>query len=222
MPTLSLGDISYASDASAVTLENTTVYTSPARSDYAAYIKFYKIDRTGEDTEMEQPSYDVETDDTYTALLPEDGWVQVWYVHVPDYNAITAYVQYDVVYYSGVTYRALQSSTGQTPAVGAYWEEIEAPTDLIENDGEANESGNLLFLIYDFTASAYSRVFAGNVAATAAVETQYNAKRGEDVLDYEWFYVMLDGLVGAGSRDRFAESERIARKIEEEYSKLTA
>lgn len=222
MPTLSLGEISYASDASAVTVENTTVYTSPTRSDYAAYIKFYKVHRTGELTEMEQTSYDPETDDSYTAVLDQDGWVQAWFVNIPDYNNLTAYIQYDAVYYNGAVYRALQSSTGNLPSDTDYWEVIESPTSLIDNDGETNESVNIYFLVYDFVASAYSRVYAGTAASTAAVETKHNAKRSEDVLSYEFFYTMLDGLVAAGDRQRYAEAERIARKIQDEYAKISA
>jgi hypothetical protein len=219
-----LGDVSYASDASAVTIENTTVYggANPDRSEVATFVQFYKVDRTGDLTPMSQSPYDPTTDDIYTAALEQDGWIQVWFVNVENYNIATTYAQYDAVYYNGVVYRALQASTGQVPPDLTNWEVIEFPTELIENYEEADESGNLTFLIFDFIASAYSRVYAGNTAALAAIETATNRKRSEDVLDYEFFYTMLDGMVAAGDRNRFAEGERIARKIQDEYAKITA
>jgi hypothetical protein len=217
---------SYASDASAVTLEDTTVYggANAARADVATYVTVYKVDRSGELTELDLAEYDEATDSEYTATLPEDGWVQAWFAIVPDYNSGTTYNQYDVAYSGGVTYRSIAATpfSNQAPPNATYWEVILEPTSLIENVDEDEESNNLVWTLYDFVVSENTRIYAANFAADAAIEIDSNAKRSEEVLDYEFFYTQLDAMVGAGDRERFAEAERIARRVADEYAKLSS
>lgn len=216
---------SYTADATSGTNQDDTVYggANPARSAVVTYTKFYKLDRLGNATELTVASYDPETATEYTYTLPQDGWVQQWFVIIQDYAGGTTYNRYDVVYNDSdnKVYRSVSVApfSGQAPPNLTYWEEITDPVALIENDGEANESANLIWTIFDFIATPNTRIYAGDAVDAASSDCCSDCERSEKVLDYEFFYVQLDGMVGAGQRSRFAAGEKMARKAQEEYNR---
>jgi hypothetical protein len=222
--TPSLGSVAFATDALTGTVTDNTVYgdSNPDRSDVVTYISVYKLDKLGNTTAETVSSYDEQTAENYEFTISQDGWMQAWFVIIPNYDDAATYNRYDVVYEGGVVYRSKSAApiTAQTPPNTVLWEVISDPTGLIDNDGTSTESANLIFQIFDFVASPNTRIYAGNGVATASEECCTTCKRSEDVLDYELFYVLLDGMVSAGDRGRFAEAERHARKAQEEYANL--
>ena len=201
------------------TLTDETTYGSggvPARNTGSVYVTVEKIKQdTTSDYDVTLESYTATTATTFSFNIEEDGWFQAYCIFIPTYNALTAYVQYDAVVYNDVVYRALQSSTGQTPAAGAYWEVISEPTSLIDNDGTASESANIHFEIFNVIIYPFAKTLFGTRAYEAALECCADCERSEDVQRYEQIGVIVDAINTCNLRDRFATGEKLARKAAE-------
>lgn len=192
------------------------VYTSPTRTGVGVYLKMYKVDQSSVRTELDitPNSADAEVVSSWTVEYTVDGHYQGDYIAVPDYDNGTAYVLYDVVYLGGVVYRALQSTTGNTPPNVTYWEVISDPTSLVANDGEANESANATVYVFNDILTADTEYLFGNIAEEVALEFGNTSAREEDVETYEMVAVLLDGMWIAAVRQEFSNGEKIARKTD--------
>jgi hypothetical protein len=132
-------------------------------------------------------------------------------VFVPDYAGGTAYVLYDAVYYSGAVYRALQPTTGNLPTDTDYWEPITAPTDLVDNDGEANESANCAVLLENIIIFPFAKAKFGDKAEDYALNTDGSFRDAEQFTAYKDLGAIVTALTGCNTRSRWSSGERISR-----------
>lgn len=192
-----------------------TVYGTggnPARADGALFLTGEKINYDSTVAgDITITTYDEESVTSFTFQIESDGWHQFKMIFVPDYNALTAYVQYDAVYYSGAVYRALQAGTGNLPTDGTYWEEIASPTDLVDNDGEASESANCAVLLENIIIYPFAKAKFGNKAEEYALNTDGSFRDAEQFTAYKELGAIVTALQGCNTRSRWASAERICR-----------
>lgn len=131
-----------------------TVYggANPTRNQVAVWLTAYKVSETQVETALDVENFDPETDTEFRTTNGVDGWHRYYFVIVDNYDGADTYSLNDVVYYSstGLFYKAiLNSFSGIVPTNTTYWISVADPTSLIQNDGTANESGNLVFQVID-------------------------------------------------------------------------
>ena len=69
------------------------------------------------------------------------------FTHKGDYDASTAYVLNDVVYYQGSAYIAKQNTTGNVPTNATYWNQFSAGSGGIWNSGLSMGSAGQAVLV---------------------------------------------------------------------------
>lgn len=200
------------------TLTDATVYggANPARADVAVYLTGEKIKADGTvDYDLTVDTYTPTSATTFTFDIEDDGWHKFKFAIIPDWNVATAYVTYDVVNDAGVVYQAIGATTGNQPPNASYWSVVTTPTDVIDSDGTAAESGNLQFQVLEQIIYPFSKVGFGNACEAAALECCSDCERGEDVKLYEIMGVFVDAMSICNQREKFAKGEKIALKSAE-------
>jgi hypothetical protein len=188
-----------------------TVYggSNPVRSQFANYIGISKMNSDGTvDYAVEVDTYDPETASNYIFDIEKDGWYRVYYAVVPVYDNATSYNQYDVVYLSGVVYRALVTTVGNTPPNNSYWEVITDPAGLVGNVDSVTESGNLPYTIQQDIIYPFAKTCYGDL--TEQADCNCNCDRSEKTLAYEQAGVFVDQLDVCNQRQKYPSGERIA------------
>jgi hypothetical protein len=193
------------------TYTDQTVYggSNPVRSQFANYIGISKMNSDGTvDYAVEVDTYDPETASNYIFDIEKDGWYRVYYAVVPVYDNATSYNQYDVVYLSGVVYRALVTTVGNTPPNNSYWEVITDPAGLVGNVDSVTESGNLPYTIQQDIIYPFAKTCYGDL--TEQADCNCNCDRSEKTLAYEQAGVFVDQLDVCNQRQKYPSGERIA------------
>jgi hypothetical protein len=193
------------------TYTDQTVYggSNPVRSQFANYIGISKMNSDGTvDYAVEVDTYDPETASNYIIDIEKDGWYRVYYAVVPVYDNATSYNQYDVVYLSGVVYRALVTTVGNTPPNNSYWEVITDPAGLVGNVDSVTESGNLPYTIQQDIIYPFAKTCYGDL--TEQADCNCNCDRSEKTLAYEQAGVFVDQLDVCNQRQKYPSGERIA------------
>lgn len=201
------------------TLTDDTVYggSNDIRTDVAVYASLTKLTSNLGETDLpltgdqEDPTLDAEW--TWDYLM--DGWHQAKLVVISKYDNTTTYNQYDAVYNNGIVYRSKSAApvTGVQPPNTTYWEAIPDPIDLLDTIDETNESTNIGYKIYNEILYPTSQKEFGDSISNAAEDTCTDCTRAEDVEVYEFLGVMVDAMNLANTRSRFADGEKIARKV---------
>jgi hypothetical protein len=214
-------DLTYSSESvsgdvyEGVFTDATANYSSggnPARADGALYITGEKINYDSSIAgDVTFTDYDESADTTFTFQIDSDGWFQFKYIFIPEYAGGTAYVEFDAVYYSGAVYRAIDSTTGNLPTDTDFWEPISSPTDLVDNDGEANESANCAVLLENIIIFPFAKTKFGDKAEVYALNTDGSFKDAEQFTAYKELGAIVTALQGCNTRSRWASGERIAR-----------
>lgn len=200
------------------TLTDATTYggANPARSAVATYVTGKKLKKDGTlDEALVFSTIYEDVDTTYTFTIPKDGWHQFYFVIVRDYDNSYAYARYELAYSGGITYRALQATTGNAPPNATYWEVYSTPTAAIDNVGTATESPNLEYQIYNRIIYPNAKTFYGTASAVAALECCGDCERSEDVLVYEQAAINVDALNNFDVRGQYANGEELARSSDE-------
>lgn len=198
------------------TFTDETVYAGSdyARADVAV---LFTIDKIAQDTESQGEltiqSYTPTSATTFSFTIDTDGWHKAKGLIIPEFNIATAYTQYQAVYYTnGNVYRATASSTGNLPTDTNYFELIADPFDLIENDGEADESDNISFEVVDIIIYPYAKQNYGIV--TAQSDCCSDCEKTKLILNYEFAGNLVDSMDTANQQQRYAYGESIAREAE--------
>jgi hypothetical protein len=185
---------------------------NPARADGATFLTGEKINYDSSIAgDVTITAYDEAADTTYTFQIDSDGWHQFKFIFVPDYNGATAYVIYDAVYYNGAVYRAITSTTGNLPTDTDYWEAIASPTDIVDNDGEANESANCAVLLENIIIFPFAKAKFGDKAEDYALNTDGSFRDAEQFTAYKELGAIVTALTGCNTRSRWSSGERISR-----------
>lgn len=211
-PSLSLTAESIDGDAFLDTQSDVSNYDvggNPSRSDFANYFSIDKMKSDGTVNYAVTPqTYNPVTAMLYNFSVTVDGWYRSKLILVPNYDNAVAYDQYDIVYLSGVVYRATASVTGNPPPNVSFWEVITDPITIIDNAGSATESGNALFVIKDDVIYPFAKTCFGN--KTEEADCDCNCDRSEKVLAYEQAGVFVDQMNVANQRQKYSTGERIA------------
>lgn len=201
--------------------DNTDWGTSPlpARNTVAVFVSMQKMkydSSVDEILTVTSNHTDPATDNSWTFNIPKDGWFRACFVAPEFYDVGTTYAIYDAVTDSStnLVYRSKQSSnTGNALSDTSFWELIAVPGDLALNDGESNESANLISQVYQFILTPNSEYAFDNQIAIASLE-QGDAEREQNVTTYEMLAVWLDGIYIRDDRAQYAQGERIARRFQ--------
>jgi len=207
-------------------LTDETVYggANPARAAGAVYLTGQKMksDNT-EDYALTITSYDPELATTFTFEISKDGYNKFGIVFIRDYSGGATYNQYEAIYND--TENKVYRSIFPTPFSGiaspnaTYWEEITAPTSLIDNVGTSTASPNLEYQVYERIIYPFSKQGFGTLCSTAALECCSDCERSEDVLAYEQLGVYVDGMNIADQRGQYLQGEKIARDAQTALSR---
>lgn len=200
------------------TYTDSTTYggANPVRAGVAVYLTIEKIKAdTTTDYDVDVNSYNPETATDFTFPIEVDGWYKAKFVIIPDYDNAASYVQYDVVYSSGVVYRATQATSGNPPPNNSFWEVISEPTSLVDNDGSSTESQNLVFQIKQDIIYPFAKTCYGDKTSEAAIDCCSTCERSEKILAYEYIGVLVDGMDVANQRGQYSRGEKISLKAQE-------
>ncbi len=188
---------------------NYDVGGNPSRSDFANY---FSIDKMNSDSTVNYAivpqAYDPVTAVLYNFSVTVDGWYRSRLLLVPNYDNAVAYDQYDIVYLSGVVYRATASVTGNPPPNASFWEVVTDPITIIDNAGSVTESGNAFYVIKDDVIYPFAKTCFGN--KTEEADCDCGCDRSEKVLAYEQAGVFVDQLNVANQRQKYSAGERIS------------
>ncbi len=203
--------LSYNTDASEATFTDDTAYggANPDRNEVAVYIEIWKVDSAGVTTVVELPNLDPDTADEWTFNSEIDGHYKVLMYIIENYSGGTAYVTDDVVYYSGLLYKAIQATTGNLPTNITYWELVEELSDTIE------DGNNVLTTYKDYLVIEHGKKCAGDAAVDWSRDSDCGACGKLDLASKA-----LQRRLMVIAAQRFAtinlynKAEAIARKLE--------
>jgi hypothetical protein len=217
MPNSPAFSIAISADRSVTTIADITSYTDPVRSAVRVFLSLQKmtVDNVGTAVTLTPDDDDPELTASWQWDTQPDGWHKFYYVEIPAYAGGTTYGINDAVYHAttDVVYRSLQNgNVGNALSDTAWWEEITDPASLAANEGELNESSNIVSQIYQRNLSfnsqyAYALLVSENCECTDCDDNQL-------IPDYNIFSLLLNGLIKADQWSEFIKGERIARTIE--------
>lgn len=204
-----------------------TVYggANAARNTVAVYFTGNKLKQDGTtDAPLTIATYDPLTAATFSWTIYKDGWNEFKYVVIPFYAGGTTYNRYDLIYSAGVVYQYtnVTPSSGNAPPNAVYWAVYGSPTAIVDAVGTATAAGNISGLtpvggwkLFDQIVYPYNKTTFGNAAEAAALECCMDCERSEDVLNYEYLGVLVDGMNVTNQRSKFSKGEKMARKADE-------
>lgn len=209
---------SISSDRTVAVLNDTTVYSSPARNTLAIYVGAYKMNQDSSVNSTLTLASDTDNPETaseFTIEILNDGWYRFPMIAIPDFDSGTTYSIYDAVYSAGTVYRSVQNNnTTDTLTDEAWWEEIETPSDLALNEGETNESENCDQLTYDVCLTPNSEYEFASEISDASEECCSVDCSLENLFRYVRLAALLDGMIVHSDRSEMSQAERIARRYE--------
>ena len=202
------------------TLNDLTTYTDPIRADVGVFIQGYKVNSSSVETEV---ILTPDTDDPLTVAawdfdITVDGWYQFKYVAVPEYDGGVTYAIYEAVWDSstGLVYRSSTGSNlGNSVSNTDYWELIEDPGTLAENEELPTESTNIDSAIYNRILTPKVDRLYGDKAVLTAKECCGDCERPENVDIFELVFALREGALISEERQEFAEGEKDIRRLDE-------
>lgn len=203
------------------TLVDGTTFTSPARSGVGVFVKVYKVNASSVRTAViaTGDTSDPETDASWDFPIASDGWYQIDYVAIPDYNVGTTYAQYDAVFdpSTNLVYKSVGGGNiGQSLASTIHWTLVTDPTTLAAFEDTATESANIDSLVYNSIILNHVTEYRGDKALEAAQE---GASALEEPTDSSWYFSIADFNFEAARiaevRQQYAAAERYVRRMDE-------
>lgn len=191
-------------DASQVTIEDNSTYTTPARADLHSVFHAFKVD----ELENTTPLTVVAQGDPVTAAewqveTPQDGYHRFTLIQYPKWVG-GAYVTDQVVAEDGVLYIAAVGTIEQpSTSIGVDWNIY---TSVIEDeDNDDNEAGTLNCILF----YRIKTCFAKEVARVASIACMCDVdKKPLNIQKYERLGVLVDGIAVDGYQTRYTEGEK--------------
>lgn len=190
-------------DASKVTISDTTVYTTPARSDFHSVFYAFKVSELEAETSLVITSQGVITSaSSWEVATPNDGYHRFKLILYPLWVA-GAYTTGQIVSENGVLYIALtDNSTEPEVTVGTDWA---VHTSTSDDDADNLEIGLLNCILF----FRLKTCFAKEVAKSASIMCECSVdKKPVDIQKYERLAVLLDGIAVDSYQTRFIEGEK--------------
>lgn len=213
--------VSITSNRSEITITDSTTYGAPnlVRADCSVFFSSAKVNAEGEETDVTTTGNDEDpsTDTAWTHSYEEgDGYWKYRWVVIPEYDVATTYDLYDAVVSGSTVYRSKSAgNVGNAVSNTVYFEEIGTPTDLADNKGEDNESGNIESYVYERVFTSNAQYAYGNLIKENSMWTE--ADDSAIVRDYDLFSLWLNGAIVCDERTLGLQGEVIARRIESKF-----
>jgi len=193
-------------DSSQATIEDTTTYTTPARSSYSSVFYAYKVDEDEVTSALIVASQGVVTSaNEWEVATPADGYHRFKLLLYWIWEAATSFVTDDVVIHNDVYYKALQANSNTDPegSIGVNWEVFTASADdTVEQLVESSELNCVLFGRIK-TCFAKETAKAGDTACLCSDD-----KKPSAIQRYERLGVLVDAIAVDNYQMRFGEGEK--------------
>lgn len=201
-------------------LNDETVYNDPQRVDVGVFISAFKTNSQSVQTPVETTglSSDPQLDDEWSFDIDIDGWYQFYYVAIPEYLSGSTYALHDAVYdtTSGNVYKSLSAgNVGNSVADTIYWELVEEPALLAENEGDATESANIDSAIYQRILTPKVDRLYGDRAVQIARECCSDCEIKEHIDAFEIVFALREGALISEERLEYADGEKMIRRLDE-------
>ena len=200
--TLQLKDV--LKDASKVTIEDVSTYTTPARSDLYSVFYAYKLDELENKTTLiTEVQGDQNAASEWVVVTPTDGYHRFQLILYTVWTA-TAFVIGNLVERNGVIYIALtNNSTDPEVTVGTDWAIHVGSSD---DSSVANvESGLLNCILFYRLKTCFAKEVASvaNTACLCDVD-----KKPLNIQKYERLGVLIDGIAVDNYQTRYTQGEK--------------
>lgn len=218
---ISLG-VSITSDIVTASITDSTVYGSPnpTRASVRVFMTANKMNYTNE---VAYPLV-LTPNSTDPAVVTSwswpyqstDGWINFYFVIIQAvYNSGTSYAKYDAVYDgSNNVYRSLVTGNiGHALNNTTYWEIIASPSTLAANKGEANESLNIVSILYQRVLTYFSQKEYGSFVSIASEQCCGDCENAEANETYDLLSLLVNGAIQADLRTQPVQGETIARRL---------
>ena len=196
-------------DASKTTIQDTTEYTTPARSEYYSQFYGYKVDVDDQETELVVTSQGTPTSQTtWEVATPQDGHHRFKLLLYWIWEGNSAFEIGDVVERSGTFYVALTQNTNVPPegSIGTDWA-VHTPT--VADTSVANVVSLTLDCILFYRLKT---CYAKEVAKAASIACECDDdKKPSEIQKYERYGVLIDGIAVDNYQTRYAEGEKKVR-----------
>ncbi len=213
---------SVTADGSQSTLTDATVYggANPDRNEVAIYLTAYKVDEDQVESALTVETFDPETATTFTVTNTIDGRYKYKFVIVDYWLVGTVYNQYDMVWSptenAFYQYIFATPSSGQLVTNTTYYSPVTDPTTIIDDDGTAEESGNLIFQILEkiidyATAACYANIAILSAKENCADDCGCSSKLCKSK---NRIRTLLSVMRISDTRQQYLQGERFAREAE--------
>lgn len=219
-PAFGISEIVRTETGSQTVIADSTSYggVNPPRTSVAVEIRAVKIDTSQNETSLTVESYDPETVQSFTVNNTVDGWQRFYCSIIDDYDGVTIYNQYDVVYYptTGLYYRSISSTpfSGILPTVTANWNPV-TYDQIVAALGTDEEAQNVVTQIVQTVLSFASTQCLDDAVIKSAMEGccgGCNDKQTE--LKKQDLFTLTYAMNVASSREMYLQGEKFAREAE--------
>ena len=200
---------SVLNDASQTTIEDTTEYTSPARSSYYSQFYAYKVSELDVEEARTVLSQGTPTSASeWVVDTPGDGHHRFNLLLYWVWEAATTFEIGDVVERSGTFYIALTQNTNEAPegSVGVNWAvHTASAADVAVANVESGQLDCILFY-------RLKKCFAKEVASAAQIACGCaDDKKPSEIQRYERYGVLIDGIAVDNYQARYSDGEKKVR-----------
>lgn len=221
--TPSISRTSVAEDGSYSVLTDGTTYggANPDRNEVAVFLTAYRVDEDLVETAVDITAFDPKTATDFTVTNDVDGRYKYNFIIADDWLIGTEYNQYDVVW--SPTEEAFYEYTFETPTTGnvvtdtIYWTALPDPTTKIDDVGTAEESGNLLYQVYERILDYATAACYANVAILAAKEScadDCNPVNSKYARPRNRLRTLLSVMRISDTRQQYLQGEKFAREAQ--------
>jgi hypothetical protein len=194
-------------DASKTTIQDTTTYTTPARSEYYSQFYAYKVDVDNLESALAVTSQGTPTSQaTWEVTTPTDGHHRFKLLLYWVWEGATSFSIGDIVERNGSFYIANTANSGDDPENLSNWD---LHTASVEDEDVANVITTTLDCVLFYRLKT---CFAREVAHAASVACECDDdKKPVEIQKYERLGVLIDGIAVDNYQQRFNDGEQKVR-----------
>lgn len=197
-------------DASKTTIQDTTTYTTPARSDYYSHFYAYKVDVDNQETALAVTSQGTPTSQaTWEVTTPNDGHHRFKLLLYVVWNGVDTFEIGDIVNRNGNYYIANTQNTNDDPEDVSPSGNWDAHTATVADEAVSNVVTTTLECILFYRLKT---CFAKEVAKAASIACECDDdKKPAEIQKYERLGVLIDGIAVDNYQTRYSAGEKKVR-----------
>jgi len=197
-------------DASKTTIQDTTTYTTPARSEYYSQFYAYKVDVDNQESALAVTSQGTPTSQTtWEVTTPTDGHHRFKLLLYWVWEGASTFEVGDIVERNGSFYIANTQNSGDDPADVTPSGNWDAHTASVTDESVSNVVATTFDCVLFYRLKT---CFAKEVALAASIACECNDdKKPAEIQKYERFGVLIDGIAVDNYQQRFNEGEKKVR-----------